>query len=117
MAGLLFRRISGGTGCPVCTGRKILAAKNNLASQFPKIAAQWHPSKNGALLPQQVAPTSKPPRLVAMRAGTRLYQGSGFRPHDAMKRDVPIAQESGCLRDSMIWRRCCQSWPASGNLL
>ncbi len=51
-------RTSGGTGCPVCTGRKILAGENDLASQFPKIAAQWHPSNNGALLPQQVAPTS-----------------------------------------------------------
>lgn len=47
-----------GYGCPVCTGRQVLAGENDLASQLPAIAAQWHPTKNGALTPQQVTPAS-----------------------------------------------------------
>lgn len=49
-------RTSGGTGCPVCSGKKVIAGENDLASQFPDIAAQWHPTRNGILTPQQVTP-------------------------------------------------------------
>ncbi len=48
-----------GTGCPVCAGRAILPGENDMASQFPKVAREWHPTKNRALLPSQVPPTSK----------------------------------------------------------
>ena len=104
-------RTSGGTGCPVCTGRKILAGENDLASRFPKIAAQWHPSNNGALLPQQVAPTSNRRVWWAIRIRRQ------FPPARCTEAAAPIARASGCLQDLMIWRRCCQSWPASGSLL
>lgn len=49
-------RTSGGTGCPVCAGKKVVPEENDLASEFPAIAAQWHPTKNGMLTPQQVTP-------------------------------------------------------------
>ena len=48
-----------GTGCPVCAGRVILPGENDLASLFPEIAKEWHPTKNGTLLPSQVAPSCK----------------------------------------------------------
>lgn len=51
-------RTTSGTGCPICAGKKVIAGENDLASQFPAIAAQWHPTKNGPLTPQQVAPGS-----------------------------------------------------------
>lgn len=47
-----------GSGCPVCANRKILLNENDLATEFPEIAAQWHPEKNGILTPQQVTPCS-----------------------------------------------------------
>lgn len=50
-------RVSG-CGCPVCANREAAACENDLATTHPLLAAQWHPSNNGALLPQQVAPTS-----------------------------------------------------------
>ena len=40
-------------GCPFCKGRA-LCASNSLASLAPKVAAQWHPRKNGALRPTDV---------------------------------------------------------------
>jgi len=42
------------TGCPVCTGRTVLAGYNDLATTFPDIAKQWHPTRNGNLRPDQV---------------------------------------------------------------
>jgi len=43
-----------GSGCPACTGKRVLPGYNDLLSQVPELAKQWHPTKNGALLPEQV---------------------------------------------------------------
>eukprot|EP00899_Mesostigma_viride_P027015 jgi/Mesvir1/7499/Mv25819-RA.1 len=40
-------RTSGGTGCPVCSGRRA-SVTNNLATRYPAVAAQLHPTLNGA---------------------------------------------------------------------
>lgn len=49
----VFSRV-GGTGCPYCSGSKILVGFNDLGSNFPKVASEWHPTKNGTLTPQQI---------------------------------------------------------------
>jgi len=46
-------RTGGGRGCACCRGLKV-SVTNSLASRFPDVAAQWHPTKNGDLLPDQV---------------------------------------------------------------
>ena len=51
-------RTLGGSECPYCTGKKVQPGENDLATAFPEIAAQWHPTKNGSLTPQQVTPNS-----------------------------------------------------------
>ena len=33
--------------CPVCSGRKVLASYNDLATTHPNVATEWHPTKNG----------------------------------------------------------------------
>ncbi|XNS26246.1 hypothetical protein IMT31_13980 [Citricoccus nitrophenolicus] len=40
-------------GCPYCANQKV-GHGNDLASRFPEIAAEWHPTKNGDLRPDQV---------------------------------------------------------------
>ncbi len=47
-----------GSGCPVCAGKVVVAGDNDLASQYPHLAREWHPVKNGSLTPEQVAPAS-----------------------------------------------------------
>ena len=47
-----------GTHCPYCSGKKILSGYNDLATVNPTLAAQWHPNKNGDLLPSQVSRSS-----------------------------------------------------------
>lgn len=54
----ILSRTTSGNGCPVCAGKAVIPGVNDLASAFPAIAAQWHPTKNGTLTPEQVTPFS-----------------------------------------------------------
>lgn len=47
-------RTKGGYGCHFCSGRYALAGFNDLASQYPEVAATWHLTKNGAHKPQEI---------------------------------------------------------------
>ena len=72
-------------GCPYCAGVKVLPGFNDLASCYPDIAAQWHPSKNGSLTPEQVTYGSAKhvwwlcPRGHEWKSviNTRAYMGTG----------------------------------------
>lgn len=39
-------RIQKNTGCPVCAGLKIVKGFNDLQTLHPKVAKEWHPTKN-----------------------------------------------------------------------
>ena len=58
----VFSRAKGGTGCPYCAGKRPIPGRTDLASRFPAVAAQWHPTRNRPLAPEQVLPGSH--RLV-----------------------------------------------------
>ena len=51
-------RVSG-EGCPYCSNKKVLPHYNDLESQDPALAREWHPTKNGDLKPTMVAPFSQ----------------------------------------------------------
>lgn len=50
-----------GGGCPFCRGLRV-SVTNSLAGRAPALSKEWHPSKNGRLLPSQVVAGSH--RLV-----------------------------------------------------
>ena len=45
---------SQGSGCPYCSGNKVMPGFNDLATKNPDLATEWHPTRNGDLLPFQV---------------------------------------------------------------
>lgn len=47
-----------GQGCPYCTSKKA-CIDNCLATHYPELVKEWHPKKNGDLLPTQFTPGSK----------------------------------------------------------
>ena len=47
----------GFTGCPYCHGRRV-DKTNSLSENFPDVAALWHPTKNGDLLPSEITSQS-----------------------------------------------------------
>ena len=44
---------SNGTGCPSCSG-KVVTESNNLGFNYPELAKEWHPTKNGDITPYGV---------------------------------------------------------------
>jgi hypothetical protein len=44
-------------GCPYCVGRKV-NKENSLKFLFPKMTEEWHPTKNGYLMPDNVTKSS-----------------------------------------------------------
>nr|WP_279287649.1 zinc-ribbon domain-containing protein [Lawsonibacter celer] len=51
-------RTNSGSSCPYCAGKKVLAGFNDLRTLEPQVAAQWHPTLNGALTAEMVTPNS-----------------------------------------------------------
>lgn len=58
----ISNRTESGTGCPICAREKIkvgihdfyLQKNGSLAENYPEIAKEWHPTKNGMLTPNDV---------------------------------------------------------------
>ena len=47
-------RVKERSDCPFCSNYTALPGYNDLKTHYPLIAAEWHPTKNGALTPEQV---------------------------------------------------------------
>lgn len=55
---IVYRAGEDHTGCPACANKVLIQGFNDLATKFPKVAAEWHPIKNGDLTPKEVKATS-----------------------------------------------------------
>lgn len=47
-----------GSGCPICTGKQVLAGFNDLASRNPLLAGEWDIERNAPLTPEDVTLSS-----------------------------------------------------------
>ena len=47
-------RIQQKTGCPFCSNHRVWVGFNDLLTTQPEIATEWHPTKNGSLLPNSL---------------------------------------------------------------
>ena len=74
---------SEGSGCPYCTGRKVLPGFNDLGTLYPDVAAQWDREKNGSLSPRDVSTGSK------IRIWWRCPEGHSWQ---APRRPPPAAR-------------------------
>jgi len=54
----LVSRRSSGAGCPYCSGRRAIPGETDLATTNPRLAAEWHPSKNEGISPSSVKANS-----------------------------------------------------------
>ncbi len=50
---VISARTKGG-GCPYCSNKRVLIGYNDLATTHPKLAQEWHPTKNGDLKPTDI---------------------------------------------------------------
>lgn len=51
---VIYSRTNDGRGCPFCAGQRVIVGENDLESQYPDVAAHWHPTKNEGLKPRDV---------------------------------------------------------------
>jgi hypothetical protein len=92
-----------GAGCPFCANHRV-SSTNNLSVCFPRIAAEWHPSKNGRTSPRDVLAgssrvcfwqCSKRPEhewRAGVRDRTRGHSACPYCTHRRVSRDVSLAQ-------------------------
>ena len=54
----IINRSKHGSNCPYCSGKKPILGKNDLETSNPKLASEWHPTRNQGLTPREVLPGS-----------------------------------------------------------
>ena len=83
-------------GCPFCKNKRV-SITNSLSTKRPEIAAQWHPTKNGSLLPSSVPYTSS----------KSVWWQCDKNPNHIWRRPInqrvsPKTATQGLFRESMI---------------
>lgn len=79
-------------GCPFCLNRKV-SVTNSLATMAPDLAAEWHPTKNGTLTPDDVMPGTN--KLAWWKCPKR---GHVYRAEIAVR----AKQLTGCKKCAVI---------------
>ena len=82
---IISSRTKQGTGCPYCAGLRVLPGYNDLETISPQLAAEWHPTKNGDMKPNTVAPFSN-----------KKYWWLGKCGHEYQATPNARSQGSGC---------------------
>lgn len=96
-------RTRGGTGCPYCSGRYPTAA-DNLLSRFPALAAQWHPTRNGSVIPEKVKSGSDKKRWWLCEACGYEWEASpNSRTSGAVVGGCPLCSRGCISKVSQKW--------------
>ena len=69
---VISSRTTSNVGCPYCSGRLPIQGETDLLTVNPKLAEEWHPTKNRDLTPVQVLPNSN--KRVWWRCSTCGYE-------------------------------------------
>lgn len=90
----IANRTALGRGCPYCSNQKI-GYGNDLMSQMPALATEWHPTKNGDKTPAQVTPGVGRPFWWLCESGHSWQANVASRARLG----------TGCPKCSAGWRR------------
>ena len=86
---VIAARVSGNSGCPYCTGRRVLAGFNDLATLCPKLVKEWDYTQNGRLTPDMVTPGSHK-RVWWRCADGHVWKAAVFARAGKQKNGCPI---------------------------
>ena len=105
---IVRNRTYGETGCPYCTGRKVLPGFNDLATLYPELAEEWDQEKNGNLRPDQFTAGSLMKIWWRCRNGHswKTTIGNRTRGHDCpicrKEKTVPGVNDLATLHPELI---------------
>ena len=77
----IYSRSIDGTGCPYCSGKKLLTGFNDLRTLFPEIASEWNTNKNGDLTPDSITAYNKRKVWWICPLGHEYYSSIISRTH------------------------------------
>lgn len=104
-------------GCPMCRGL-VASASNNLLSDNPELAKEWHPTLNKGLLPEDVTTASQKQVWWKCEAGHDHIWKAGVGSRNANKRGCPFCagqRISNTNRLSLVWPDVSKEWHPSLN--
>ena len=101
------------TGCPYCSGNKVLAGFNDLATTHPDKAQQWDIAKNGQLTPMDVSAGSRKKVWWTCDAGhsfsMRIHAYTSQEQHCPLCFCSDSARAQGALvSHSETWKKCSE---------
>lgn len=86
------------TSCPYCSHKRV-SPECSLSYLHPSVAAEWHPTRNGALSPSDVSPASR----------RHVWWQCGSKPEHAWRASVAnrVLRMSGCPHCARRGLRAC----------
>lgn len=102
-------RVVNGTGCPYCSGHRVLAGFNDLVTVSPKVAAQWHPDNE--LSPAEVTVGSNIRVLWLCAEGHEWEAQVNYRNRNGCPR---CARTQVSLVERLLWARVAERIPGVG---
>ena len=104
---LVSLRTQRGQGCPYCVGQRVISGETDLLTRYPEVAARWHPTRNGGVLPEEVMPYTHRRYWWQCEKGHEwqgmplsLLQGCGC-PYCAGKKAIPGQTDLVTLRPDL----------------
>ena len=108
-----------GHGCPYCSGKEVLVGFNDLATTHPRLAAQWHPIKNGNLESTDItAGSNKQVWRKCEKCGHEWLISPNSRTNSPRKNGEPSGckkcsglapQKVKCVETGKIYRSCTEA--------
>ena len=81
----VYSRVNG-NGCPMCSGKMLVVGQNDLLSQSPELAKEWHPTKNGGLTPS----------MITIRNGKKVWWLCSVCGHEWQATPAHRSEGKGC---------------------
>jgi hypothetical protein len=100
-------RVSQSSGCPICSGRKVLASFNDLETRYPALSLEWHPNLNGDVKPHQVSGGT--PRKVWWLCGSGHSYAASVVQRASLKSGCPICSNQKALGG---YNDLASQWPS-----
>ena len=90
-------RTGRGSGCRICSGNEVQQSYNDLQTERPEIAAEWHPELNGSVTPSEVSAGSPKKRWWLCPRYGHSYEMSVSRRTGTKKGNCPYCSNQKLL--------------------
>ena len=91
----IYERTAKNGGCPYCSGHKVLSGFNDLQTLKSELAKEWHPTKNGDLLPSNFTQNSN--KIVWWKCSKGHEWEASINNRNHLNRGCPYCSHSKAI--------------------